>query len=260
MAHAGQFVLLEAALPTREPKTAGVLLYDPSMGRLGRRLRRDWSRIADPQDAEILAALPADLERQIEEVGGEAVLARMEDSLSNALRISERRPVEIDDFGATLNRLYREHVPATVIPFETHLPLYSLKAAAGRFGELQTVEPSGWLEAPEGMRLADSMFVARVVGRSMQPQIPDGSLCVFRAGVVGSRQGKRVLVENFAESEEGGQRYTVKRYRSHKVERRDGLLEHEWIRLEPLNPDFEAWELREGHDCRLLAEFVAVVD
>ena len=39
------------------------------------------------------------------------------------------------------------------------------------------------------------MFVARIAGRSMEPRIPDGSLCVFRAGVTGSREGRLVLVE-----------------------------------------------------------------
>jgi hypothetical protein len=39
------------------------------------------------------------------------------------------------------------------------------------------------------------MFVAHVEGRSMEPRIPDGSLNIFRAPVVGSRQGKIVLVE-----------------------------------------------------------------
>jgi phage repressor protein C with HTH and peptisase S24 domain len=44
------------------------------------------------------------------------------------------------------------------------------------------------------------MFVAQVVGRSMEPLIPDGSLCIFRHGVRGSRQGKRLLIEKFSET------------------------------------------------------------
>ncbi len=39
------------------------------------------------------------------------------------------------------------------------------------------------------------MFVAEIAGHSMQPTIPDGSLCVFRYGVAGSREGRLVLVE-----------------------------------------------------------------
>ena len=97
--------------------------------------------------------------------------------------------------------------------------------------------------------------MARIAGRSMEPRIPDGSLCVFRMGVVGSRQGRLVLVEHMG----GGanDRYTVKRYRSEK--RDDGS--HASITLESLNPEFESWNLDPEEDrFRILAEFVRVLD
>jgi SOS-response transcriptional repressor LexA len=256
----GQYALLEAALPDRAPEPAGVFLYDPLARRLEPRLRRDWEHIADPDDAEVLSGMEGDLRRRIGESGAEPFLAWMEDTASNVLRIGDRRPVEIAGFEATLNRLYREHVPARVLPFRTHVPLYSLRAAAGKFGEAQQVEAEGWIEAPPDMRLEDSMFAGRITGRSMEPAIPDGSLCVFRARVIGSRQGSRLLVEDFSEPETGGARYTVKRYRSAKRQAPDGSWEHDWIRLEPLNPEFEPIELREGHGCRVIAEFVRVVE
>ena len=59
---------------------------------------------------------------------------------------------------------------------------------------------------------------------------------------------------------EGGQRYTVKRYRSHKVQRGDGTWEHGWIRFEPLNPEFPAWEVNSEQRVAVLAEFVRVLD
>jgi phage repressor protein C with HTH and peptisase S24 domain len=39
------------------------------------------------------------------------------------------------------------------------------------------------------------MFVAQIVGKSMEPAIPDGSYCLFRVPVTGTRQGKIVLVQ-----------------------------------------------------------------
>ena len=51
----------------------------------------------------------------------------------------------------------------------------------------------------------------------MEPRIPDGSLCVFRHGVTGSRQGRLVLVENL--ETRGNNRYAVKRYQSRKRSR-----------------------------------------
>jgi len=91
----------------------------------------------------------------------------------------------------------------------------------------------------------------------MEPKIPDGSLCVFRHGVTGSRQGRLVLVERLG----GGtnDRYTVKRYRSEKRQGEQGWS-HERIVLEPLNPEFEAWELDSGDELRVIAEFVRVLD
>jgi hypothetical protein len=94
----------------------------------------------------------------------------------------------------------------------------------------------------------------------MEPEIPDGSLCVFRANVAGSRQGRKLLIEDLGESEEGGQRYTVKIYRSVKRLREDGTWEHERIRLEPLNPEFEAFELApQERRFRVIGEFVCVL-
>lgn len=146
-------------------------------------------------------------------------------------------------------------------PFESHLPLYSLRAAAGKFGEGQDVQEEGWVEVP-GRRLREGMFVAQVVGKSMEPRIPDGSYCVFRAPVEGTRQDKIVLVQHHQiyDPETGG-RYTVKRYRSRKVAAEGDTWEHAEIRLEPLNPEFQPIVLRdvsEG-DIRVVAEWVSLL-
>ena len=58
-------------------------------------------------------------------------------------------------------------------------------------------EAEDWVPAPEGMRLSPDLFVAHVVGRSMEPRIPDGSLNLFRLHPAGSRQGKILLIERF---------------------------------------------------------------
>jgi hypothetical protein len=178
------------------------------------------------------------------------------------MRVTDRREVMVENFDRALNRLYRQHVRATELPFVTHLPRYSLAVAAGAFLGNRTVEAEGWEEAPFGLRLAPEMFVARIVGRSMEPLIADGSLCVFRGGVTGSRQGRLVLVEELG----GGadDRYTVKRYRSEKRpadEESGETWAHGRIILEPLNTEFAVWELRpEEERYRIVAEFVQVLD
>ena len=58
----------------------------------------------------------------------------------------------------------------------------------------------------------------------MEPLIPDGSLCVFRSGVTGSRQGRLVLVEALGRG--SNDRYTVKRYHSEKAQDSEGAWTH----------------------------------
>src|SRR5579863_200241 len=190
------FSLLQLALPGKSPRNIGIFLLDIEGGRLYKKLRRGWESIAGPEEVEILERLDEDFGAKIEELGGEPFLRSLEDSLSSSLLITDRSEVMVSDFQTALNRLFEEHVQKTeVIPFITHVPLYSLRAAATKFGEDMEVEAEGWTPAPERLKLDRHMFAARVVGRSMEPLIPDGSLCLFHAVVVGSRHGKRLLIQ-----------------------------------------------------------------
>ena len=121
------------------------------------------------------------------------------------------------------------------------MPLVPLEVAAGAFSDPQHVddEDFAWTAIETGRRLGPGMFVAQVVGKSMEPAIPDGAYCLFAAPVEGTRQGKTVLVQmRDAADPESGERYTVKRYESEKVD--DGVSwRHTKITLKPVNPAFE---------------------
>lgn len=223
------------------------------------RLRPSYDDIADPGDAEVLAALENDIRARAAELGAEAYLAALEDSLSNAVRVSEREAVTVDSFTRVADRLYSEHIePVPVKRYVTHVPLYTLRAAAGRLGEEMESAEEDWIRAPEGMRVDESVFAAHVEGRSMEPRIPDGSLNLFRFHPVGSRQGKILLIERFGTFDETA-RYTVKRYTSQKVQTGEDEWRHERIRLEPLNPEFEAWDV-EPQDFAVVAEWLRVIE
>ena len=255
----GTFVLIEAALPGRAPRAIGVLLVDSATGRGWVRLRDRFDDLAEADDAEVLSALQPDMEARLAEEGGEAFLAWLEDRCSNVLRIGPRQAVAVDAFTRVLDRLYREHVEAfEVQPFRTHLPLYSLRAAAGGLGDEMASDAEDWVPAPEGLRLTPDLFVAHVVGRSMEPRIPDGSLNLFRLHPVGSRQGKILLIQRFGVLDETA-RYTVKRYTSRKKQTGEDEWAHEQIRLEPLNPEFEAWDVG-PQDFAVVAEWLRVVE
>jgi SOS-response transcriptional repressor LexA len=259
-------MLVDVSVPQGAAETAGVLLVDPVTGTLYHRFRRDLAELS-PEDADIFEELPADLDAKAREMGGVRLLEWLGNCASGFLRVSDCEEVPVESFDAAVNRLYRQYVRPRVLPFRTHLPVYSLQAAAGRWGPERDVEtePEEWIEAPPDLRrLTEDMFVARVIGRSMEPLIPDGSLCVFRAGVAGGRQGKRVLVANLGEP--GDQRFTVKRYESVKRRVDDDREQHVRVILHPLNPEFDSWELDyEPFDqdssgrVKVLAEFVGVL-
>jgi len=255
----GQYSLVISELPGRGVQTLGVLLLDAESDELHIRLRRDWDALASQEDAEVLAALEDDLAMQSREEGGRAVLARLEDWGSGAVRVTDREAVTVRNFERTLSDLYRQHVPAQVLRFRTHLPKYSLTVAAGPFlTNPEEIEAEDWIEAPADLRLDENMFVARIQGHSMEPRIPDGSLCVFRKNVVGSRNGKLVLVRDSELADD--QRFTVKRYQSEKVVSEDEFTQTR-IRLESLNPQYPSWDLDEdGEKYQIVGEFVRVLE
>jgi phage repressor protein C with HTH and peptisase S24 domain len=255
----GSYVLLSACLPGHAERNIGVYLVDPATDRLWLKMRERFDDIAGPDDAEVLEALAEDFRTRAAEIGAQALLASLEDSLSNVLRTGNRQAVEVDAFSRVLDRLFDEHVEKIAVqPYQTHVPLYSLRAAAGRLGEEMESAEEDWVRAPEGMRLEPGLFVAHVVGRSMEPRIPDGSLNLFRLNPVGSRQNKILLIQRFGVTDETA-RYTIKKYTSKKVYSGEDEWHHERIRLEPLNPEFEAWDA-EPQDFAVVAEWLRVLE
>jgi phage repressor protein C with HTH and peptisase S24 domain len=145
------------------------------------------------------------------------------------------------------------------------VPVFDLSAAAGGFGSSVSAECLGWTDSPAGVRTDERHFAARVHGQSMEPLILDGCLCLFRSDVTGSRNGRILLVQHHAISDpDSGGSYTVKKYRSLKVQEteadHDGWT-HATIQLEPLNPEFQTIWINpdQVEDLRVVAEFICVL-
>jgi len=147
------------------------------------------------------------------------------------------------------------------------VPFYDLTAAAGAFGPEQSAPDPGAASAwawVGNSRVTKDMFALRVVGRSMQPRIPDGAICLFRAGEVlaGTRQGRIVLValRDSVDPETAG-RLTVKQYWSEKRFDEEGRSQHVRIELRPLNPDFTPIVITQAEEdsLRVLGEWVGVI-
>ena len=144
------------------------------------------------------------------------------------------------------------------------VPLIPLRAAAGTFGDPHTVPDEAeweWVQVDTARPLRQGMFVAQVVGRSMEPHIPHGSYCLFASPVTGTRQGRTVLVQlRDSIDPETDERFTVKRYRSEKTADEAGWR-HIRIVLEPTNPDFQPIELtaEDEGSVTVVAELIDVI-
>ena len=142
-----------------------------------------------------------------------------------------------------LRRVTKEERDAGVVA----APVIDLQFAAGAFSDAQALnhDENDWVALPDWVRPQPGLFVAQVVGESMNRRIPNGSWCLFRANPAGSRKGKVVVVQHrgIADPETGG-RYTVKLYASEKVPAEDGGWRHERVTLQP-DSDRSGFELIE---------------
>lgn len=200
-------------------------------------------------------------------------------ALNETIRLMQKIDEVIEQHGGWPGAFQTGEAPAAgpkVIPFRPRIvqpgpkeryvtcaPLVPLKVAAGAFGDPQHIDDDGfeWAAVETKRRLHPGMFVAQVVGKSMEPAIPHGAYCLFAAPVEGTRQGKTVLVQlRDATDPESGERYTVKRYESEKAQSGDSWR-HEKITLKPVNPEFKPIVLTSADEGQLqvVAEFVEVL-
>lgn len=148
------------------------------------------------------------------------------------------------------------------------VPIVELQFAAGAFSGTQTLEDGAqdWVALPEWISPQPRLFVARVVGESMNRRIPNASWCLFLGNPTGTRQNKIVVVRHraIADPDTGGQ-YTIKRYTSVKSASDDGEWTHERIVLQPETdrPGYEPIVLESSLDddeFAVVAEFLMVIE
>jgi uncharacterized protein len=171
-------------------------------------------------------------------------------------------------------RVERRNLPATlrVVPkaeLQPHVnavPLLDLKMAAGYFSDEQaTAGDTAWVALPESFRISRGLFVAQVIGDSMNRKIPNGAWCLFREYRGGTRDRLIVAAEHRDISDvDTGTHLTVKRYRSEKIAVGEDEWRHIRIALHPesTDPRYKPIELSpaQAEELRIIAEFVAVLD
>ena len=143
------------------------------------------------------------------------------------------------------------------------LPLYSIKAACGYFGDGDNVEEEGWIRVEGVGKLNRNMYVVQAVGDSMEPIIQDGDYCVFRANPAGSREGKIILAQHHSKYDpDYSGSYSIKIYTSRKNFDEYGNWKHEEIVLQPKNKSYNPIIINEeeSEDFRIVGEYVGKVN
>ena len=143
------------------------------------------------------------------------------------------------------------------------VPIFNIKIAAGDFSKEQWLEDCQYAELPDHFTAKPGFFLAQVIGESMNRRIPNGSWCLFREPLDGSRNGKVVIVQSRdIQDRDTNGHYTVKIYRSEKTETEDSWS-HRGIRLEPDSMDYNFQPLILNpdtvNDLRVVGEFVGII-
>ena len=145
--------------------------------------------------------------------------------------------------------------------YEKAVPVYDLAVAAGGFGTSQSPQPIGWMHVKPSRPVDKRMFVAQVVGSSMEDGIPNGVWGLFRLFLTPPSptaiDGRRVVVQLHETDPDTGGQYTLKRWRVTKYAADGGV---ERVELRPDNPDYKSIKLsaKDG-EIRPVAEFLEIV-
>ncbi len=152
-------------------------------------------------------------------------------------------------------------------PFKNAVPLIDLKFAAGAFSNFQSLHSTDvqWVELPDVFRPAPGVFVAQVIGESMNRRVPNGAWCLFRMEPKGTRQGKVVVAQHRSiDDPDMGGTFTIKVYGSEKEKGEDGEWEHSRIVLKPDSDiaDFKPliFSSSDAGSLKIVAELISVID
>lgn len=177
-------------------------------------------------------------------------------------QLAEYFDAQIEPQQEPINEIRIEPEVNDEVKYIDFLPLYSIRAACGYFGEGDIVDELGWMKVEGLGKLNRNMFIIQAVGHSMEPIIHDGDYCVFRANPAGSRQGKIVLTQhhNFYDTDYSGS-YSIKIYSSKKTYDEYGNWAHEEICLQPKNSSYSPIIINEeeSDEFRIVGEFVGIV-
>ena len=129
------------------------------------------------------------------------------------------------------------------------IPLYNMRAACGALADKEIPQVEGWVDA-SGCGFTpdkDRFFAVHAKGNSMAPYINNGDVCVFEWYKGGSRNDCIVLTEAVGTDPDYDCQFTIKKYRSEKIQTEQGL-QNSRIVLQSINREYPDIELIEGEN------------
>ena len=118
------------------------------------------------------------------------------------------------------------------------IPLYTIRAACGKFLYNEEAEVKGWIDTKEySLPYGETIFVVQAQGHSMEPTINDGDYCVF-AHDTSFYERDIILAEIPDMDSEYGGSFTIKKYAREKSIV-DGIEQKVSITLAPINSDYD---------------------
>lgn len=137
-----------------------------------------------------------------------------------------------------------------------YIPLYSIRAACGKFLYNEGAENIGWVDADEyNLPNGENNFIVQAKGHSMESKIQDGDYSLFEHGT-SFYENDIILAEIPNKDTDYGGAFTIKKY-TRKKNIIGGVYQHSAITLEPLNDDYEPMEfdMDPGHDLQMVGVF-----
>lgn len=158
-----------------------------------------------------------------------------------------------DSIQSSIIRLYSDEDKAED---GKYIPLYSIRAACGKFLYNEDAEILGWVNAEEyNLPNGKNYFIVQAKGHSMEPRIQDGDYCLFEHGT-SFYENDIILAEIPNKDADYGGSFTIKKY-TRKKSLIDEVYQHSLITLEPLNNEFEpiAFDYDSGQDLKMVGVF-----
>lgn len=105
----GEYLIMQVQLLGGALWPVAVLLFDPLGDRLHLRARKDLSLVSQG-DQQVIALVLAQIANEATTTSGSEMLAHLEDTLSNTLRLTDRRRLRVESVDMALNCLFCRHI------------------------------------------------------------------------------------------------------------------------------------------------------